>query len=442
MSLFKNPILLEEEPSDDFLRRDEEIQRISSKIDWLTKRSSNSISAYIGPFGSGKSTILGNIQKKKSNQYEWINFELWRYSDRNKIWDGFVVELATALDPKDRKIIDIINEIEGQGSNNWIVRNRVKSFVVATIAWFVLSLILWMNFYSSTSELALFIKDILKYGITVLFLIWAFLGIQNILPRTQRPLRRIYELENYLRKVMVGLKKPMVIVIEDIDRIDGEEGVIFLETLRNFLKSEENHLPKSVAVIAPQDSTAFDIVNNNSITGFQRSLKIYDYEFYYTENDLWVNGLDEYLKKLGASEANQAELKMAIESIAAAFSKQMTMRLAKRLLRIAYEFIESYQSANPTVALSIAALKYIRIETRDQSQSAATIIKRKSSFESPPIKVFANILKNIAKEEHNIRDFDITFDSQDDEIKIEVVTHPNGDSDGHIVLDEKYSILL
>src|SRR3954471_6876195 len=69
----------------------------------------NSIIGLVGPFGSGKSTMLHKVSKSIVND-KWIQFDAWQFPDRSELWEGFVLTFAKFIDEttyKDaKKIID------------------------------------------------------------------------------------------------------------------------------------------------------------------------------------------------------------------------------------------------------------------------------------------------------------------------------------------------
>src|ERR1044072_44610 len=69
--------------------------------DKFTKRvdslSGAFVMALVGPFGSGKSTMLHQIMAKRTNQELWVEFDAWKYPDRKDLWEGFVLDLAKAI---------------------------------------------------------------------------------------------------------------------------------------------------------------------------------------------------------------------------------------------------------------------------------------------------------------------------------------------------------
>ena len=65
-------------------------KKFSKKLDSLSGRS---IIALVGPFGSGKSTMLHQIMTSRLEKEFWFEFDAWKYPDRKDLWEGFVLDL-------------------------------------------------------------------------------------------------------------------------------------------------------------------------------------------------------------------------------------------------------------------------------------------------------------------------------------------------------------
>ena len=87
-SFVSDETLLEETAKvDDLLGLDATVDFYEARIKGI-KRSG--ILAVLGPFGSGKSTVLYQVEKRLEEEVTWINFDAWKYPERkgNQRWMG------------------------------------------------------------------------------------------------------------------------------------------------------------------------------------------------------------------------------------------------------------------------------------------------------------------------------------------------------------------
>ena len=269
MTLFSKPNLLEERPSDiDALGYQDEVMHVKTRIDRLVEKKKHSIVAYLGPFGVGKSTILNEV-RKQSKGYGWVTFEMWRYSNRNELWDAFVIKLASELSSK-KDESDIADEVEGTALNVF-ERPMLFVWVLCVLAGLtVLSFVAWNSFNSEGR----FWEAYFKYAVPTIFPVLILVGLGWFLQlnfiTNKRPLRRVFELENILFRTVKGMKKPLVVVVEDVDR-SSEDGAIFLETLNHFL-GKLTSKSKPIVVIAPQSAQSFNKSEDQTYKGLETAL--------------------------------------------------------------------------------------------------------------------------------------------------------------------------
>lgn len=203
----EHPELLEEDYRvDDLLDFSVIIERFTKKLDSIHKTA---IIGLVGAYGSGKSTMLYQIQKVRNADELWINFDAWKYPDRKDLWEGFILDFAEQVGERSK----VSKKIDGKDT---------KSQTVA-VATDVLSAI--------TDKLPKL--DFLD-KVTELF--------------KASPAKRVFELQEVLSGLIDSQNKKIVIVVEDIDR-SGDAGVYFLETLKQFLKNTK--LNVCVHVIVP-----------------------------------------------------------------------------------------------------------------------------------------------------------------------------------------------
>ena len=69
--------------------------------------------AYLGPFGSGKSTIIKQALADLPHVYTHT-FDIWQRHDDRSIWDAFTITTTAAITGDDAE--DIAQEIDGKPS--------------------------------------------------------------------------------------------------------------------------------------------------------------------------------------------------------------------------------------------------------------------------------------------------------------------------------------
>jgi len=191
---FINDLSLIEENTkvDDLLDFSESIQLFNDRLETITKPS---LLGLVGVYGSGKSTMLYQIQKEKEADVLWINFDAWKYPDRKDLWEGFVIDFADQLGKKK----DIVKKIDGESVGNDALD------VVGQIS----------DKFSLIPGLSI-IVDLMKSFINT------------------SPAKRVFEIQHILTTLFTEQDQDVFIVVEDIDR-SGDAGIYFLETLKQFL---------------------------------------------------------------------------------------------------------------------------------------------------------------------------------------------------------------
>ncbi len=234
-TFIKRPELIEES------YQTEDLLDFSSIIDDFKERinkiNNNSVVGLIGPYGSGKSTMLYQIYKDQINvgnhnnskaskgnnsknnstppKEKWFIFDAWQYPERKDLWEGFVLDIARQCDEKLFKKIE--NRIDGNTGKN------KKALSNAAI---------------DTSALIFPPAKILK-NFTYLF--------------QTSPIKRVYDFQDLLLDILNRIDttgEKVFIVIEDIDR-SGDMGIYFLETLKYFIKNCEKDIKHKIIVIVP-----------------------------------------------------------------------------------------------------------------------------------------------------------------------------------------------
>ena len=362
--LFSNYTFLEERPSDrDALEYLRERDHVKARLDRLVSMNKHSIIAYLGQFGVGKSTVLKEV-KKITQEYRWVEFDMWRYSNRNELWDAFVIKLVADLTTgKDE--FDIADEVEGASLNGW---ETIAIFIWVAGIWLgltVLSLVLWASFKDGIGVGAQFWEAYLKYAVPTITPILILVGLGRFLQlsfiTSKRPLKRIFELESKLFNKLKRMKKPLIVVVEDADR-SGEDGRIFLETLNNFLGLKAISKIKPIIILAPQSLGAFNRDKDISSGGIESSLKIYDEKIYFNST-LSSEAVQSFFTHLEVKSEYRDQLTHAAQQIVEKHKRSITIRLLKHALREVDQFVGMNASANPIIALSIILSRYVDVYT-------------------------------------------------------------------------------
>ncbi len=89
----------------------------------INNMKNNCLVGLVGGFGSGKSTMLYNLSKNKVDGEIWINFDAWKYPERNNLWEGFVLDFVK--EANDNFFKKIRKEIDGEKFDN--TKNLIKT---------------------------------------------------------------------------------------------------------------------------------------------------------------------------------------------------------------------------------------------------------------------------------------------------------------------------
>lgn len=443
--LFSNPDALLEAPTDkDLFGFDKEIKRVGQRIEQFVKAKRNSIVAYLGPFGSGKSTVLKNIEDS-NDKYEWVTFELWRYSNRQEIWDGFVTKVSSQLNKTSET--SVIDKIEGHSWSAKKTKTLAAIVALSFIVVFVVSLLAW-SILKGDGSAQLFLRAFLKYAMPTYVSLVALLGVGSILLRTKflredRPIKRVFELEDLLsQSLKTKLDKPLIIVAEDVDR-SAPEGFVFLETLNFYLDSNLD-LKYPIIVIAPQTRLAFDAIKNEGLAGFDRSLKIYD-DTIYSEITVPKDGISKFYDSLKVHSSYRESLVDATNRLVSGYRDYISIRMLKHALREVSSFIEVNKGADPVIALALILARYVPMtDMGGNIKPALQQLASGNAFDSEKVNAFYRaMLAGIGKSTTTINSYRVSFkDLEGQEIALEEFQHPNKSYEGRIDIDTKYRALI
>ena len=255
-TFIKNPELIEESyQTEDLLDFSSIINDFKERINKINK---NSVVGLIGPYGSGKSTMLYQIYKDKissdseskdktnNNQNsvsehkqqveKWFVFDAWQYPERKDLWEGFVLDITRQYNQ------ELFKNTESQIDGN---AEKKEKAIAATGVDILATLIPGV---SALKNLPYFFQN--------------------------SPIKKVYDFQELLLDIInTKIKKNIFIIVEDIDR-SGDMGVFFLETLKYFIKTQEKNMEYKVIVIVPIGNDTF----YRSHPTRESYLKILDYQ--------------------------------------------------------------------------------------------------------------------------------------------------------------------
>lgn len=199
-------LVQEDSKVDDLLDLSSLVLTFSDKIESV---ESPALLGLVGVFGSGKSTMLYQVEKLRKKKEKWINFDAWKYPDRKGLWEGFVLDFADQIGERGKAS----RKIDGKST-----KSKVLDIVTDVIP-------------AITDKLPNF--DFLDKFVEIF---------------KSSPAKRVFEIQKILTELINKQESDIVVVVEDSDR-SGQAGIYFLETLRQFLKV--NTLSRKVLVIVP-----------------------------------------------------------------------------------------------------------------------------------------------------------------------------------------------
>ncbi len=430
-----------------------ESDRIKKRLKDALKANKNQILAFVGKFGSGKSVLLRNIENELSgSNLHWLNFDVWRYADRQQIWDGFVIELIEKVNKEERNSIQVAGKIDGYSYCLQFIQDKAKQLLVLTIIiWTILSFLIWQLLINYDFTFKLFVIVFLKYGQAPLFAILVIFGLGEIFPR-KSPAKRVFELENSLKSCLRDMDRSVIIAIEDIDRA-GEEGIVFMETLRRFIDKYMKEINNRIIVISPQSSTYLTPLGNDRINFLDRSLKIYDSIIYFSQSSVKY---DDLASIINLSEINQKYKDVflkTVEILSNHYIDQMNIRKFKFILREVNEFFMAYKGSDPSIALTFIFYRYIiSIEEKTSKEDIALNIFKANysniAWAPSSAKTLARLLYDIKTNFSNVDDgnrvskFDFLNIPKDEIVYKNTISSGPSEKYTELKVDTKYSQIL
>lgn len=428
--------------SEDYIGLDDEIGKITDFLKLHTKKVKTIFVAYIGAYGCGKSTVLEAVRSNPDNvkKYMWLRFEPWRYSDRREIWDGFVIEVSAQIRGKSKD--KVAGKIDG-GS----LTVKAEVLIILSLLLIILSILSSYHIWDYAGKNR-FQADWLKYALPVLVSGLGFLGLASILDSIgmtfkRGAITRVFQFESLLKKSLRKLKKPLVIVIEEIDRT-GKEGQVFLETAKNFFRN--NDFGVSIIVIAPQTADNFVPESPDEIDSvFDQNLKIYDLPIYF-KNDLSKYDFKKYYETLGLDKSEEDKIVRALNIFSNELNQQVSLRLFKYALREANEFVKSHKGSSLSIAFFLILSRYIKVNLHDGRIYIAASMLKSIYLQRDMQNELAHFLVFLADPDNkwraNVGDIHVDFEPlKNVERKINGSISKKGD-EILVILDNKYLDLI
>ena len=314
---------------DNYFDLSEEIERFRITIESLKLSSTVWL---IWRFWSWKSNFLNQVQSTSSTDVKWLNFDAWKYPERNNLWENFTLELAMQL----WSWKDITKIIE------W-TQNEDKKAILSIATKLPWEWIKWLPWFESLKE---WIDYFLKSS----------------------PAKRTYEIQEILRWIFESIiEQEIYIIIEDIDR-SWDKWIYFLETLNYFLKN--SGIQKKIIAIIPIWTENYNEPNQkysfSKCLDFEHSISVH-----------WLN-FDNFVEKLFIDEiSNDWNIKWQLSTffqwVYYQYNDQITLRLIKSIIRNAnINYVNLYRKywdvSDFRLSLIFTFLKNITVNSLDMSR--------------------------------------------------------------------------
>lgn len=323
--------LLEEGVSDeDYFDLSNYIKSLSEKINHLNHSSMIGI---VAEYGKGKSTLIRQIEKSRKDKKEtWVQFDAWKVPERKELWETFVIDLARQINKE--AFENALKELDGKQDED----KKLGINTVVDIAKFLSAGVVDLSFVKNLNHFY-----------------------------NNSPARRVFEIQEVLKDIIKQFKgDKLIIVVEDVDR-SGEQGIFFIETLKQFIRDNEEDLDKKIIVILPIAETSF-LKNEES---YLKSLDII--EFLEHKEKKYEN----FLKKIIKEELINEKILKQISDFFILLSREYpntTMRKIKLILRkanISYKMLEG-EGYKPEwrVCIAVEACRFFKdhsIKNKDVS---------------------------------------------------------------------------
>lgn len=213
-----------EREDDDLLRRGAFAARVTELIDNVSTETPSAVLALLGPWGSGKTSVLNFVRARLNRRGSWrvVEFNPWMVSDLPSLVHEFFTTLVAAL-PNDRKGKRLRKKLAGYAKT---VAPFATPFKLVGI---------------NADDAARAVGDLLA-------------GDESIEGRRR-------ELEKALREH----NKPILLVADDLDRLHPDELTLFFKLVRLV-----GRLPNVYYLLAFDETTVLDVLSSTQLAGGDR----------------------------------------------------------------------------------------------------------------------------------------------------------------------------
>lgn len=383
-----------EEYSDDFIGFNEEINMIKEGVE-----SNSKIIGLVSDYGSGKSSIINLLDKELSKKdYDLIRVNLWDPDGKNSGLEAhkrMIIQLANNIyNNKPKKVSYIIKKINpNYRTINISTKNNISFFcVILSLLLFIISfcyknnvVLHYLNFLSDPKyyDYVKLIKEICNYsgilGFIILFITIICSGIVcNYFIKDD--VQTINELDLIDVSTELKTKKKLVIVIEDLDRIDNKEYIVqFIKELNTYYKNLKN--AKFIIAITPEE---FEKMSNESDDSKYKPFnliinlpKIKNSDYSILLKELLLSKKDLYSKKLGIKNEQDFD-----EWEWLSLGDNLNMRRLKHRINSTVHLYMSLKSRFPNKDINIrSCIAIIYLRDRYEEEFNDLLIENDGSFE-------------------------------------------------------------
>ena len=337
----------------DLLDISDYVDKLEYKIELCPERT---IFGIVGRFGTGKSVMLEQIKARKAKDSVWIHFDAWKYPDRKNLWEGFVLDFAKTIDPKE--FAKVKRKIDGEDKDG--IKALIRSIGTLTD-------IFIPNSSKAIDKLTYFAKS--------------------------SPARRIIDIQEILVSLIEKTKNTIYIVAEDVDR-SGNSGIFFIETLNQFLSELDQKVSNKIIVFVPISDESYS-------KNIEAYIKCLDYIEIFSSNK---NGLQNFIsnsfkKKYVDNPVFFDHLCLLLNDIY--LDKKLTIRTIKLILRNAYlaysAQVKNKLKPDPRLNILLEASKFIKVSRYSEEHVLFNLIIKENAITEDG--VITNLLTSIARNE-------------------------------------------
>lgn len=255
---------------------------IVSVLEKMIKKAPDSFTIGLyGDWGTGKSSIAFSLKEKIKKEIPLVIFDVWKH-EGDSLRRTFLSLLINDLKEYPNKFFQNNYKIDDRYNNSRVINEEKRSInkyfktpakilLILLVVTLLSSLILdyFIEWLGLTKFIGNYIIALISlYTIpTIIDVIKNFIETKTIIT-TQDKFTDPYEFENEFRRILKeGLKtKKLVIVFDNLDRVNGEKALEIMSTIKTFLDPiDESIKGKEVTFIIPCDEKAIKRHLKNSL---------------------------------------------------------------------------------------------------------------------------------------------------------------------------------